>query len=61
MALDQTGSANERKLAFADKFQDLFIMHVRSMGQNQRLNTQRIRKLCIFNELYFLRKKHSYF
>ncbi|CAF5002576.1 unnamed protein product, partial [Rotaria sp. Silwood1] len=46
LSLDQTGSPNERKLAFADKFQDLFIMQVRSVGQNQRSNTQRIRKLC---------------
>jgi len=48
LALYQTGSANERKLAFADKFQDLFIMHVRSTGQGQRLNNQRTRKLCRF-------------
>ncbi|CAF3833222.1 unnamed protein product [Adineta steineri] len=48
LALDQMGSANERKLAFADKFQDLFLMHVRVTGQTQRLNHQRIRKLCIF-------------
>ncbi|CAF1477767.1 unnamed protein product [Adineta ricciae] len=46
LALDQTGSPNERKLAFADKFQDLFIMLVRSSGQGQRSNSQRIRKLC---------------
>jgi membrane-bound lytic murein transglycosylase len=49
LALDQSGSANERKLAFADKFQDLFIMHVRGSGQGQRVNNQRIRKLCKFN------------
>jgi hypothetical protein len=55
LALDQTGSANERKLVFADKFQDLFIMHVRGTGQSQRLNNQRIRKLCIINLLYFIR------
>ncbi|CAF0799987.1 unnamed protein product [Adineta steineri] len=46
LALDQTGSPNERKLAFADKFQDLFLMLVRSTGQGQRSNSQRIRKLC---------------
>lgn len=46
IALDQSGSPNERKLAFSDKFQDLFIMQVRSAAPNQRLNNQRIRKLC---------------
>jgi len=49
LALDQTGAANERKLAFADKFQDLFIMHVRDSRQGQRANSQRIRKLCMSN------------
>ncbi|CAF0726823.1 unnamed protein product [Didymodactylos carnosus] len=44
IALDQTGTQNERKLAFADKFQDLFIMLVRS--NNQQTMNQRIRKLC---------------
>ncbi|CAF0801238.1 unnamed protein product [Didymodactylos carnosus] len=44
IALDQTGSQNERKLAFADKFQDLFIMLVRS--NSQRTMNQRIKKLC---------------
>ncbi|CAF3538256.1 unnamed protein product [Rotaria socialis] len=46
LALDQTGLPNERKLAFADKFQDLFIMQVRATGQTQRSAHQRIRKLC---------------
>jgi hypothetical protein len=48
LALDQTGSLNDRKLAFADKFQDLFIMYVRSTGQGQRSNNQRTRKICIY-------------
>ncbi|CAF3285060.1 unnamed protein product [Rotaria socialis] len=46
LALDQTGLPNERKLVFADKFQDLFIMQVRATGQTQRSAHQRIRKLC---------------
>ncbi len=63
MALDQTGSLNERKLAFADKFQDLFILLIRSTGQGQRSNSQRIRKLCRYPLLFILtlHKLHLYF
>lgn len=40
LALDQAGTANERKLAFVDKNRDLYITNVRIIG-----NTRKIHKL----------------
>ncbi len=38
MALDQAGTANERKLAFVDKNRDLYITNVRVIGNNRKIN-----------------------
>ena len=38
LALDQAGTANERKLAFVDKNRDLYITNVRVIGNNRKIN-----------------------
>ncbi|CAF0748911.1 unnamed protein product [Adineta ricciae] len=46
LTLDQTSSTHERKLAFIDKFQDLFVMCIHTSGQHRQSNYQKLRKLC---------------
>lgn len=38
IALDQAGTANERKLAFVDKNRDLYLVNVRSLGINRKIH-----------------------
>lgn len=38
LALDQAGTANERKLAFIDKNRDLYLTNVRTIGLQRKIN-----------------------
>lgn len=38
MALDQAGTANERKLAFVDKNRDLYLSNVRTIGTQRKIH-----------------------